>query len=166
MNKDPCSAVVVQAPLHADAEGILALASASSVFSGEEVAVLGELLREHFDRGADGSGYHFLIARNGHDLLGFACYGPRPLTRGTFDLYWLAVAPGHTGRGIGMALADQVAETIRSLGGRLLIAETSGLPGYLPARRFYTRHAFRAVATIPDFYAPGDDLVLFVRKVE
>ncbi len=159
------SQITIQAPRRADAHAILDVACGSGVFSDQEVAVLGELLAEHFGYGADCSGYHFLIARNAHDLLGFACYGPRPMTQGTFDLYWLTVAPRALRQGIGAALVNRVAERLRRVRGRLLIAETSGLPAYLPAREFYNRHAFRAVATIPDFYAPGDDLVLFVRRL-
>ncbi len=166
MSGEASRQITIQAPRRGDAHAILDVACGSGVFSDQEIAVLGELLAEHFCHGADCSGYHFLIARSEHDLLGFACYGPRPMTRGTFDLYWLVVAPGALRRGIGTALVDQVAERLRRVRGRLLIAETSGLPAYLPAREFYNRHAFRSVATIADFYAPGDDLVLFVRRLE
>lgn len=138
---------------------------AVGVFSTEEVDVVQELVQEHLQLGAERSGYYFVLARDERDLLGFACYGPRPMTLGTFDLYWIVVAPGVWQRGIGTALLEGVTQAVQATEGRLLVAETSGLPGYLPAREFYDRHSFTRAATIPDFYAPGDDLVLFVKRL-
>ena len=33
--------------------------------------------------------------------VGYVCYGPTPMTFGTYDLYWIAVDPTWHGRGIG-----------------------------------------------------------------
>jgi ribosomal protein S18 acetylase RimI-like enzyme len=33
---------------------------------------------------------------------GYICYGRRPLTEGTYDLYWIAVDPGIHGKGLGI----------------------------------------------------------------
>jgi ribosomal protein S18 acetylase RimI-like enzyme len=153
-------------PEPCDLDRIVAVASAASVFSDEELDVVRELVQEHFAHGANQSGYYFVIAGDAQDLLGFACYGPRPLTQGTFDLYWIVVAPGAGRRRIGSALLSHVIEDVRRLDGRLLIAETSGLPEYRPARSFYLTHGFACAATIADFYSRGDDMVLFVKRLE
>ena len=99
-------------------------------------------------------------------MLGFACYGPRPLTRGTFDLYWIAVRCTAQGRGVGGALLQRVAQEVRAMGGRMIVAETSGRPDYAPTRRFYETHGYVREATITDFYAPGDDLVIYVQRLQ
>jgi hypothetical protein len=46
---------------------------------------------------------------------------------------------------------------------RLVVVETAGRADYAPTRAFYQRHGYRIAATIPDFYAPGDDQVTFVK---
>jgi hypothetical protein len=54
---------------------------------------------------------------------------------------------------------------VRAAGGRLLLIETSSLPGYQPTRRFYLRHGYQGPSRVPDFYADGDDLLVFRKRV-
>jgi ribosomal protein S18 acetylase RimI-like enzyme len=98
-------------------------------------------------------------------VLGFACFGPHPLTEGTFDLYWVAVDPDARRQGVGRALLSQVETEVQARGGRLLVIETSGLPSYTPTRQFYESCDCRREAVIRNFYAPGDDLVIFVKEL-
>lgn len=107
------------------------------------------------------SWYRFLVARQGEAILGFAAYGRRPLTEATFDLYWLGTGQPFQGRGIGKRLLRQVEEEVRKLGGKLLIIETAGRPEFEPTRQFYLHAGCEPEARIRDFYAPGDDLVIF-----
>ncbi len=46
---------------------------------------------------------------------------------------------------------------------RLVVVETAGRSDYAGTRAFYARHGYRVVATIPGFYAPGDDQVTLVK---
>ena len=148
-----------------EAEAILAISRSVGVFDAEEIVTVDELLREYIGQGAQKSSYHFLSYHNGEHVLGFACYGPRALTHGTFDLYWIATAKEAQGRGIGSALLQRVAQEVKALGGRLIVAETSSRPDYTPTRRFYETHNFDRAATIADFYAPGDDMVVYVQRL-
>ncbi len=149
-----------------EAEAIMDIARGVGAFDDEEVATVDELLGEYLGRGAPASGYTFLSCRSDGRVIGFACYGPRALTHGnTFDLFWIAVDKGAQGRGAGGALLRRVAQEVQAAGGRLIIAETSGRANYLPTRRFYETHDYKRVATIPDFYAPGDDLVVYVQRL-
>lgn len=124
-----------------------------------------------YQQQGEASGYIFIIYRepstaNGRgQVLGFACFGPHPLTEGTFDLYWIAVDPEWRGRGIGHALLAQVEDEVRARGGRILVVETSGTAAYAPARRFYESCGYRYEAVIHDFYAPGDDLIIFCKPL-
>jgi ribosomal protein S18 acetylase RimI-like enzyme len=98
-------------------------------------------------------------------LLGYACYGPRALTSGTYDLYWIAVdASIHRG-GVGRRLLTATEEAVRELGGRLLFVETSGLPKYEATRNFYLGTGYTWEATIKEFYEAGDDLVIFTKHL-
>jgi ribosomal protein S18 acetylase RimI-like enzyme len=114
----------------------------------------------------DHGGYDFLVYRNGERALGFACYGPHPLTEGTFDLYWLCTARKAQGQGIAGALLRRVEEEVRTQGGRLLLAETSSNLAYAPARRFYEGHGFRYESVVHDFYSLSDDLLIYTKRLD
>ena len=97
--------------------------------------------------------------------MGYACFGPHPLTQGTYDLYWIAVDPVAQGHGIGHALLARVEAEVQARGGRLLLIETSSTPAYASARRLYETSGYRCEAIIHDFYAPGDDLLIFSKDL-
>lgn len=113
----------------------------------------------------DTSGYNSLVAEADGDPVGWVCYGAAPCAKGTWDIYWLAVAESCQGRGIGSRLVGEAERGIRSAGGRLVIVETSGRADYLPTRLFYWRRGYVESARVPDFYALGDDKVIFTRAL-
>jgi ribosomal protein S18 acetylase RimI-like enzyme len=150
---------------HADeAEQIVGVTREAQVFSAEEIAAVQELIDDYIAKG-DASTYHFLSYRLNGRVVGYACYGRRSLTESTFDLYWICSAPSAQRSGVGHALLQQTEQEIRAMGGRLVIVETSSLPEYEPARRFYDSHGYRREAVIEDFYAKGDSLVLYTKKL-
>jgi GNAT superfamily N-acetyltransferase len=154
----------VRKTARADAPAILRLAAAEPLFSREDREVVDELLAEYLEESEPGD-YRFLTAVEDGRIAGFACYGPTPLTRGTYDLYWICVARGHRRRGTGRALLQAVIRGIRRNRGRLLSVETSGRRDFAPTRAFYERAGLTATARVPGFYAPGDDLVIFTYAV-
>jgi ribosomal protein S18 acetylase RimI-like enzyme len=99
------------------------------------------------------------------EVIGFACYGKIPCTREAFDLYWIAVHPDHQGCGLGRQLLSAVEQAIRSAGGTQLYADTSGRADYETTRRYYLATGFSPAACLKDFYAPGDDKVIFRKAV-
>ena len=52
-----------------------------------------------------------------------------------------------------------------ALGARLIRVETSRLDGYGAARAFYERMSYPVCAVLPDFYRPGDDLVVMLKRL-
>ncbi len=147
-----------------DGPQILEIAEKAGVFKPSEVECVREIWNEYTSKGK-ASGYEFLVYRCNRAVAGFACFGPRPLTSGCFDLYWIAVAPDHRRRGIGKELLLRVEEKVRAMGGRLICVETSGTAPYGPARHLYEESGYRLQAVIPDFYAPGDDLLIYVKRL-
>ena len=143
-----------------DASHVVRLAAASGTFNPFEIQCVKELLDAYREHG-EASGYAFLIYMEGSNVLGFACFGPHPLTDGTFDLYWIAVDAGARRRGIARALLLRVEEQVRCQGGRLILVETSGTPDYTPARRLYESCGYHYQAVIHDFYTVDDDLIVF-----
>jgi len=148
---------------------------ATSVFRVDEVDVALELFDETFARGPArapydaGDGvvdYEFvgLFERDG-ELVGYVCYGSTPGTDRTYDLYWIAIHPDFQGSGGGSRLLDEVERRLRQREARLLVVETSSRDDYAPTRRFYEVRGYTAVATIADYYAPGDARVIYTKRL-
>jgi GNAT superfamily N-acetyltransferase len=147
-----------------DEAEILACTQATGVFSGAEVATVAELFAGYLDD-PQVSGYNFLVCRDVAYLYGFACWGPTDLTAGTADLYWICTHPDAQGRGVARALFQAVESAVRAIGRWQIMIWTSSKPEYLPAQRFYTQMHCRLVAQIPDYYAIGDDLCIYVLRL-
>jgi ribosomal protein S18 acetylase RimI-like enzyme len=129
------------------------------VFSREEIDVALEVFDE---RGPD---YLFLGAFTPEAVLvGYACWGPTPATDRTWDLYWIAVDTALQGVGIGTILLDEVERRLVGHHARMLIAETSSRADYAATRQFYARQGYAEAARVHDYYAPGDDRILFVKR--
>lgn len=146
-----------------DLKPVLALAQKAGVFTTKEVKVVEELVEAEMKKPA-GNDYHSLIFEEDDRVVGFACYGLTPMTEGTYDLYWLFVDPEHQRRGVGGALLEEVEKAIHRAKGRMLMADTSSSPPYLPARSFYEEHGFQEVALVEDYYSPGDSRLTYVKR--
>lgn len=133
-------------------------------FKPFEVEVAQELIDCYLEDPA-GSGYRILVAEMDSTIIGYICYGPTPMTEGTWDIYWMAVAPERQGRGIGSALMNSAEKEIAEARGRLSIIETSSTPLYEKTRRFHLRQGYQLICTIPDFYAPGDDKLILQKRL-
>ena len=149
----------------ADGSQIHDITARAGVFNQEEIDSVPEMFHEYLNLGAEGSGYHFIVYRDGAQVLGFSIYGYRDLTDGVFDLYWIAVDPNTRRNGVGRALLTASEEAVRKMGGRIIIAETSGTAEYASTREFYVRMGYENEATIKDFYSVGDDLKIFTKRV-
>ena len=151
-------------PRAADLARVRELVEATGFFSGEEAAVAVELLDDRLARGP-ASDYRFLFAEEDGRVAGYAAYGRIPLTRGSWDLYWIAVDPATQGQGVGKALLAEAERRIALAGGERVYADTSSRAQYEATRGFYARCGYAVAATLDDFYAPGDGKVIFVKPV-
>ena len=150
--------------LQADVAALRRLVASVRVFYREERAIAIELLEERLARGAK-SGYSFCFAERDGELLGYASWGRDPLTRRSFDLYWIVIAPEAQAQGLGRALLERVERAIAARGGGNLYIETSSRKVYSRSRRFYRAAGYRRVAQLRNFYAPGDHKILFCKVV-
>jgi GNAT superfamily N-acetyltransferase len=146
----------------ADRDHVRRIVESTGFFRPDEVDVAVELVDERLARGV-ASGYEFVFADREGRTVGYACYGPIACTIGSYDLYWIAVDRDEQGTGLGRVLLAAAEDAIRRAGGRQVYIETSNRPQYVPTRGFYERCGYRLAAVLPDFYAPGDDKVIFVK---
>lgn len=134
-------------------------------FKASEVVVAEEVIDSYL-KDPIGSGYNILVAELDSTIAGYICFGPTPLTEGTWDLYWIAVAPDKQRHGIGGALMEAAEKSISKSEGRLAIIETSSIPLYAGTRHFYNRRGYEIIATIPDFYALGDSKIILQKRLK
>lgn len=147
-----------------DLPALRRLVAATKVFYPEERAIALELLEQRVRIGSK-SGYEFIFAEQGGELAGYCAWGAVPLTKGSYDLYWIAVAPRCQGLGIGRRLLGLAEAAVARRGGGGLYIETSSRDVYARTRRFYRAAGYRRVARLRNFYAPGDDKIVFCKTI-
>ncbi len=97
--------------------------------------------------------------------IGFAYYAPASMTDRTWYLYWIAVSKKIQAKGVGGKLLKYAEDHIARLKGRLLLIETSSLPHYDLTRKFYLKNGYEQACSLTDFYADGDDMVVFRKRL-
>jgi GNAT superfamily N-acetyltransferase len=161
-----------------DVARVVELTRTTGVFRDEEIVIAEEVVREAVvaDRAgeADNSDrpdrsdldrpYYALGAEVDGRVVGWICWGATPCTVATWDLYWMAVDPEMHGQGVGTALLEEM-ENRLSDKARLIVIDTSGRPDYAPTRAFYRARGYQTAAVVRDFYALGDDQVIFSKRL-
>jgi len=148
-----------------DTPSLLALAEGTGVFKPLEIEALKEVLDDYHAYNHT-AGHRSVTAERDGRILGFAYYAPAAMTERTWYLYWIAVRKDEQARGTGGILLQHAETDIRALNGRVLFIETSSLPHYELTRRFYLKHGYDREAVLRDYYAAGDDMVVFRKRVE
>ena len=156
---------MISTATEADKAQITDITVRAGVFNQEEIDSVPQMFDEYIKYGTESDGYHFIVYREGDQILGYAIFGYRDLTDNVFDLYWIAVDPNARRKGVGKTLLAASENTIRELGGRIIIVETSGTTEYDGTREFYINTGYINEAIIKDYYKPGDDLWIFTKKV-
>jgi ribosomal protein S18 acetylase RimI-like enzyme len=148
--------------LPGDAALVRGIVASTGFFHEHEIAVAVELVEERLSEGP-ASGYHFLFAERGGRTVGYSCFGEIACTRGSYDLYWIAVHDDCRHLGIGRVLLARTEALIAGRQGRAIWVETSGQAKYLPTRQFYLRGGYAEAALLKHFYDAGDDKVMYVK---
>lgn len=94
-----------------------------------------------------------------------ACYFvPESFADSVWNLLMIAVDPQRHGKGLGTALMRHVEETLAKEAVRMLLVDTSGKDQFQRTRDFYEKLGYEREARIRDYWAKGDDKIMF-RKV-
>lgn len=151
-----------------DRAALEAVLRSDGQFRPDEVAVALELIDaavagtdDYLVRLAEPAG----DAGGGGAIAGYICYGPTPMTRATWDLYWIVTHTEARGRGVAGALVRHMEAEVRARSGTQVRVETSEQESYGAARAFYDRHGYPEASRLPDFYGPGDALITYYKRL-
>ena len=147
-----------------DRRSIFELLSTGGFFYPHEMAYGMGLFDEHLIKG-ESSSYHFMLYEKDKKIVACGCFGVLPLTDRRYHLHWIAVAADQHGQGIGHRLETAIVTRIRMQGGIKVYAEISNRDYHEPARKFYEHCGYRPGTVISDYYALGDDKLLYVKDV-
>jgi ribosomal protein S18 acetylase RimI-like enzyme len=148
----------------ADTPALVSLTDATGVFKKHEVQALQEVLDDYHAFNRD-DGHVAVVDEREGKIVGYAYYAPAAMTDRTWYLYWIAVTKATQARGIGSGLLRHTEDDIRKRNGRILFIETSSLPHYNPTRKFYLKHGYEEAGVLRDYYADGDDMVVYRKRI-
>ena len=156
---------MIRSLVQKDRERLHSILVSTNVFTSEEIAVAMELidvvLKDRYQKD-----YQIDCMVDAQDQpIGYICYGPAPMTEGTYDLYWIVVDPQYQSQGIGSTLLDFLEEVVRQRRGRMILIDTSSIPQYDGTQKFYLSKGFHEVARVPDYYHPGNDRITFCKRL-
>ena len=143
---------------------ILDVLAGTRAFQPHELDVAMELVDTALTKPEQTDYQPFVLEQDG-EVVAYACFGRNPMTRSTYDLYWLATRVDRMRQGHGQALFRFVEDQVRAQGGRLLVIETSSKETYAGSRDFYARVGCEFAASLPDFYDVGDDRVIYFKRL-
>jgi ribosomal protein S18 acetylase RimI-like enzyme len=103
----------------------------------------------------------WFVAVDAQIVLGLVYCAPERMTDGTWNLLLVAVRESEQGKGVGSRLTRYLEQALSKRNARVLIVETSGLPDFDRTRAVYRTLDYVEVARIPEFYASGEDKVVF-----
>jgi GNAT superfamily N-acetyltransferase len=130
-------------------------------FNEDEISVAMELVDIYLSNPLQKDYEIFTDTDDSGIINGYVCVGPRPLTKGTYDLYWIAVNPNVQSKGIGSRLIAYIEDYLKDKSVRLILIETSGKLSYEKERKFYEKNLYDKIVEIKDFYDAGDSLVIY-----
>jgi len=148
-----------------DRARLLSMLIKTRAFASAEIGVAMELIDAVLKDRAQKDYRIYCMVDDQDQAVGYICYGPTPMTQGTFDLYWIAVDPDFQKQGVGSKLLDFLEEVIRGLKGRMILADASYIPEFEKTERFYSKNGFQEVARILDYYSPGNDRITFCKRL-
>jgi GNAT superfamily N-acetyltransferase len=147
-----------------DINRVMEIVESTKFFYDHEVEIAVELVTERLSQG-ESTGYYFVFAEVDGITVAYSCFGPITMSKTSFDLYWIVTHNDYRGKGIGKKLLEETCKEAKNMGCSIIIAETSGLPHYSPTRAFYDNNKFLLEARLKDFYAMGDDKLLYTKRL-
>jgi ribosomal protein S18 acetylase RimI-like enzyme len=159
---------IIRPMVAADRSGVFRILENAGNFAPGEVAIALELIDEWLELGEHSGYLTYVLEAQGDEsaeVLGYVSFGPTPLTESTYDLYWIAVDKSKHRGGVGKRLLKFTEEEIERRGGKMLLVETSSQETYGGTIQFYEKTGYELVGKIKEYYKPGDDKLIFMKKL-
>jgi len=147
-----------------DRPGIEAALRSDKTFRAEEINVALELIDDALQQG-DRDYWVRIASTEDLPVAGYVCFGPTPMTNATWDLYWIVTHTQGRGQGVASSLIRAMESELRERDATAIRVETSQTEGYGAARKLYARLEYPEQARFADFYKPGDDLIVYYKKL-
>ncbi len=147
--------LTIKETTRADIPGLKAVLDTIDLFPAE---MLEDMLEPTLDGKSDAL-WH--TAHLGGRVIGLAYTRAEIFTDRTWNLLALGVHADAQSSGAGKTLVRAVEDTLRTRAQLLLIIETSSGPDLEPARAFYRANGYNEHARIKDFWAEGDDKIIY-----
>jgi len=126
-------------------------------------AILDEMIFDYFNNSETQEIWFTALEKNNPIAIGFCA--PEKFTEGTYNLYAIGVRSDKQGKGIGSKMMKYLENYLKEKGHRILIVDTSGTDDFKLTRTFYEKLNYHKEAVIRDFWAQGDDKVIFWKKL-
>ena len=153
--------MIVRPTKEADIAALQAVIDGTGLFPSEMLPdMIGGFLANDEDDGA-----LWLTCESDGAAVGFCFAKPEQLADGTWNMLAIAVDPAMQGHGCGRAIVGQLEADLAGQGARVLLADTSGLDAFAKTRKFYHECGYSEEARIRDFWAAGDDKVVFWKRL-
>ena len=150
---------MVRETLPSDLEALENVIEASGLFPAE---LLTPMIEPYFVGNEGGTIWLTLITTKPIGLLYCAA---EKFAEGAWNTLLIAVHPDFQNAGHGAALVLHLEAELRSRGARLALVETSSLDEYAQARAFYRKLGYHEEARIREFWAPGEDKLIFTKAI-
>jgi ribosomal protein S18 acetylase RimI-like enzyme len=142
-----------------DAASILSLAAALALFEPQQLEQLSLLFAASTEANADPSPFWLVDDAGTAGICGASYCEPERMTEDTWNLQFIGIHPAHQRQGRGTALIQATEQSLRQRKARIMLVETAA--SMASNHTFYTSCGFEREATIRDFYAAGEDKVVF-----
>lgn len=146
-----------------DADALVDVIVSSGLFESEQAIDIRHMFS--VDMEAQESVTRWTVVAAEDQVNAVAMYRPVEAADGVWDLTMIAVRAGHQARGIGGHLLDHIEQELLARGVRRLIIDTSSLPTFATARRFYLSRGYVKAGYVPDFWAVGDGRITFSKAL-
>jgi len=147
-----------------DVKIIKEILMSTSYFYDYEIDVATDIATEYLEKD-DHNGYYFQKLTHNGKMIAFTTYGEIPCTKGSFDLYWIAVHSDFRGKGLGLALLYETEKHIKTLSGRKIYIETSSTEKYMPTQKFYFKAGYILEAVLKDYYHINDNKLMYSKDI-
>ncbi|MDP4184849.1 MAG: GNAT family N-acetyltransferase [Bacteroidota bacterium] len=149
-----------------DLDPIYYILDSADVFIDFEIDIALKLAEQTLELGDEDSGTFWVIAEDGKQDVGFACYGADPFASGSYYLRWMGVKREHWLKGIGKLMLKIVENDVTKRGGKHVWIETSSRIKLRGARTFFEKRGYSHESTLHSFYDDDDDKMFYVKHLK